>query len=123
MAIPLGSLAAYGLVRGDFPGKGCITYLIPSPLVIPVIITAVPGSGIVSRTVHSSTTLAYCLSREAGNLAARVPSRTQVSRLATTSSAFSSPYSTSWNFMPWRMRITHPVGDCISISFEELYVA
>jgi putative spermidine/putrescine transport system permease protein len=41
IAVPLGSLAAYGLVRGDFPGKGCIAYLILSPLVIPVIITAV----------------------------------------------------------------------------------
>ena len=41
LAVPLGSLAAYGLVRGDFPGKGCITYLILAPLIIPVIITAV----------------------------------------------------------------------------------
>jgi putative spermidine/putrescine transport system permease protein len=41
LAVPLGSLAAYGLVRGQFPGKGFITYVIISPLVIPVIITAV----------------------------------------------------------------------------------
>jgi putative spermidine/putrescine transport system permease protein len=41
LSVPLGSLAAYGLIRGNFSGKGFITYLIISPLVIPVIITAV----------------------------------------------------------------------------------
>ena len=40
-AVPLGSLAAYGLVRGRFPGKAVLNSLIIAPLVVPLIIVAI----------------------------------------------------------------------------------
>lgn len=41
VAVVLGSLAAYGLVRGRFPGKKIINSLIISPMVAPILVTAV----------------------------------------------------------------------------------
>jgi len=41
LAVILGSLAAYGLVRGRFPGKNLINSLIISPMVAPILVTAV----------------------------------------------------------------------------------
>ena len=41
LAVILGSLAAYGLVRGRFPGKNFIKSLINSPMVAPNQVTAV----------------------------------------------------------------------------------
>jgi len=41
IAVILGSLAAYGLVRGRFPGKSFINSLIISPMVAPILVTAV----------------------------------------------------------------------------------
>lgn len=41
VSVSVGSLAAYGLVRGRFPGKDVIGALIISPIVVPMIITAV----------------------------------------------------------------------------------
>ena len=41
IAVILGSLAAYGLVRGRFPGKKLINSLIISPMVAPILVTAV----------------------------------------------------------------------------------
>ena len=41
IAVILGSLAAYGLVRGRFPGKNLINSLIISPMVAPILVTAV----------------------------------------------------------------------------------
>ena len=41
IAVILGSLAAYGLVRGRFPGKNLINALIISPMVAPILVTAV----------------------------------------------------------------------------------
>lgn len=41
VSVSLGSLAAYGLVRGRFPGKTVLNALIISPIIVPVIITAV----------------------------------------------------------------------------------
>jgi ABC-type spermidine/putrescine transport system permease subunit II len=40
-AVILGSLAAYGIVRGRFPGKNFINSLIIAPMVAPVLVTAV----------------------------------------------------------------------------------
>jgi putative spermidine/putrescine transport system permease protein len=40
-ATVLGTLAALGIVRGQFPGRGLINVIIVSPLVVPVIIVAV----------------------------------------------------------------------------------
>ena len=41
LATSLGTLAALGTVRGQFPGKGAINGLILSPLIVPVIIIAI----------------------------------------------------------------------------------
>jgi putative spermidine/putrescine transport system permease protein len=41
LAVTLGSLAAYGLVRGRFPGKNFINSVIISPMVAPILVTAV----------------------------------------------------------------------------------
>ena len=41
IAVILGSLAAYGLVRGRFPGKNFINSVIISPMVAPILVTAV----------------------------------------------------------------------------------
>ncbi len=41
VSVSLGSLAAYGLVRGRFPGKTVLNALIISPIIVPMIITAV----------------------------------------------------------------------------------
>jgi ABC-type spermidine/putrescine transport system permease subunit II len=40
-AVILGSLAAYGIVRGQFPGKNFINSLIIAPMVAPILVTAV----------------------------------------------------------------------------------
>jgi putative spermidine/putrescine transport system permease protein len=40
-AVSLGSLAAYGLVRGRFPGKNFLNSLIISPMVAPILVSAV----------------------------------------------------------------------------------
>ncbi|MEE9323998.1 MAG: ABC transporter permease subunit [Dehalococcoidia bacterium] len=41
LSVPLGSIAAYGLVRGRFPGKAVLNSLIISPLIVPLIIVAI----------------------------------------------------------------------------------
>jgi len=41
VSIPIGSVAAYGLSRGDFPGKNLVRALLVAPLIVPTIITAV----------------------------------------------------------------------------------
>jgi len=41
VSIILGSLAAYGLVRGRFPGKNFINAVIISPMIAPILVTAV----------------------------------------------------------------------------------
>ena len=41
LSVTLGSLAAYGLIRGRFPGRLLINSLIISPLIIPLVIVAV----------------------------------------------------------------------------------
>jgi ABC-type spermidine/putrescine transport system permease subunit II len=41
VSVILGSLAAYGLVRGRFPGKSFLNSLIISPMVAPILVTAV----------------------------------------------------------------------------------
>jgi len=41
LATTLGTLAAYALVRGDFPGKNLVSALLISPLIIPVVMVAI----------------------------------------------------------------------------------
>jgi putative spermidine/putrescine transport system permease protein len=52
VCVPLGSLAAYGLVRGTFPGRDLINYLLISPLIVPAIITAVALFMFLSRNAR-----------------------------------------------------------------------
>ena len=40
-AVPLGTLASYGLVRGRFKGKAIINSIIITPLIVPILITAI----------------------------------------------------------------------------------
>ena len=39
VAVPLGALVSYGLVRGSFPGKGILSGLVLTPLIIPTTMT------------------------------------------------------------------------------------
>lgn len=41
LATTLGTLAALGLSRANFPGKGLVTAILLSPMIVPVVITAV----------------------------------------------------------------------------------
>lgn len=41
LAASLGTLAALGLTRADFPGKGLVMALLLSPMIVPLVITAV----------------------------------------------------------------------------------
>ncbi|MFQ5874545.1 MAG: ABC transporter permease [Dehalococcoidia bacterium] len=41
VAVPLGTLAAYGLTRGRFRGKPALNAVIISPLIVPILITAI----------------------------------------------------------------------------------
>lgn len=41
VSVPLGALAAYGLTRGRFWGKAVINAIIISPLIVPILITAI----------------------------------------------------------------------------------
>jgi putative spermidine/putrescine transport system permease protein len=52
VCVPLGSLAAYGLVRGSFVGRDLINYLLISPLIVPAIITAVALFMFLSRNAR-----------------------------------------------------------------------
>ena len=41
VSVPLGCLAAYGLTRGSYPGKALFSAIIVSPLIMPVLVTAI----------------------------------------------------------------------------------
>ena len=41
ISVPMGSLAAYGLTRGDYRGKAILKAIIVSPLIMPVLVTAI----------------------------------------------------------------------------------
>ena len=41
VSVPIGALAAYGLARGRFRGKAIINAIIISPLIVPILITAI----------------------------------------------------------------------------------
>ena len=41
ISVPLGSLAAYGLTRGSYRGKALFNAIIVSPLIMPVLVTAI----------------------------------------------------------------------------------
>ncbi|MFQ5933823.1 MAG: ABC transporter permease [Dehalococcoidia bacterium] len=41
VAVPLGTLAAYGLTRGRFRGKSVLNAILISPLIVPILVTAI----------------------------------------------------------------------------------
>ena len=61
LATTLGSLTAYGLVRGRFPGKNIINSFIISPMVTPVLVTAVAIYKIYSDLRLTGTLLGFTL--------------------------------------------------------------
>ncbi len=60
-ATTLGSLAAYGLIRGRFPGKNIINSFIISPMVTPVLVTAVAVYKIYSDLGLTGTLIGFTL--------------------------------------------------------------
>ena len=60
-ATVLGSLTAYGLVRGRFPGKNLINSFIISPMVTPVLVTAVAVYKIYSDLGLTGTLIGFTL--------------------------------------------------------------
>ncbi len=60
-ATTLGSLAAYGLIRGRFPGKNLINSFIISPMVTPVLVTAVAVYKIYSDLGLTGTLFGFTL--------------------------------------------------------------
>ncbi len=53
VAIPVGTLAAYGLSRGSYRGKPFLNAIIISPLIVPVLITAIALFFFLSKTLRS----------------------------------------------------------------------
>ncbi len=61
LATTLGSLAAYGLIRGRFPGKNIVNSFIISPMVTPVLVTAVAVYKIYSDLGLTGTLIGFTL--------------------------------------------------------------
>ncbi len=61
LATTVGSLAAYGLIRGRFPGKSIINSFIISPMVTPVLVTAVAVYKIYSDLGLTGTLIGFTL--------------------------------------------------------------
>lgn len=61
VATALGSLAAYGLVRGRFPGKTIVNSFIISPMVTPILVTAVAIYKIYADLGLTGTILGFVL--------------------------------------------------------------
>ena len=53
LAIPVGTLAAYGLSRGNYKGKTFLNAIIISPLIVPLLITAIALFFFLSDTLRS----------------------------------------------------------------------
>ncbi len=60
-SVTLGSLAAYALVRGDFPGKRILNALILLPIIVPTLVTAVAVFLIFSRLRLSGTIIGFVI--------------------------------------------------------------
>jgi ABC-type spermidine/putrescine transport system permease subunit II len=61
ISVILGSLAAYGLVRGRFPGKNFLNSLIISPMVAPILVTAVAIFILFSRVGLNGTLTGFII--------------------------------------------------------------
>ena len=53
VAVPIGALAAYGLTRGRFWGKNVLNAVIISPLIVPILITAIALFFFLSKALRS----------------------------------------------------------------------
>ena len=53
LAVPIGALASYGLVRGRYRGKSILNALIISPLIVPILITAIALFFFLSNSLRS----------------------------------------------------------------------
>ena len=53
VAVPIGALAAYGLTRGRFWGKNILNAVIISPLIVPILITAIALFFFLSKALRS----------------------------------------------------------------------
>ena len=53
VAVPVGALAAYGLSRGSYRGKSVLNAIILSPLVMPVLVTAIALFFFLSKSLRS----------------------------------------------------------------------
>ena len=53
VAVPIGALAAYGLTRGKFWGKNILNAVIISPLIVPILITAIALFFFLSKALRS----------------------------------------------------------------------
>lgn len=60
-SVILGSLAAYGLVRGRFPGKNFINSIIIAPMVAPILVTAVAVFILFSRLGLNGTLTGFVI--------------------------------------------------------------
>ncbi|MCH8088696.1 MAG: ABC transporter permease [Chloroflexi bacterium] len=53
LAVPIGALASYGLARGRYRGKSILNALIISPLIVPILITAIALFFFLSNSLRS----------------------------------------------------------------------
>ena len=53
VAVPIGALAAYGLSRGTYRGKSVLNAIIISPLVMPILVTAIALFFFLSKSLRS----------------------------------------------------------------------
>ncbi|MEE9248414.1 MAG: ABC transporter permease [Dehalococcoidia bacterium] len=53
LAVPIGALASYGLARGRYRGKSILNALIISPLIVPILITAIALFFFLSKSLRS----------------------------------------------------------------------
>ena len=62
LSLALGVPAAFGLVRGRFPGRNALAALFMTPLIVPLVIIAIALYGLYLSIGLSGTTLAFVLS-------------------------------------------------------------
>ncbi len=61
VAVPLGSLAAYGLVRGTFVGRNSLRFFILLPIIVPALVTAIAMFKLFASMGITGTLLGFVL--------------------------------------------------------------
>lgn len=61
VAVPIGSLAAYALVRGTFIGRKSISFLMLLPIIVPTLVTAIAVFKVFSQFKLSGTILGFVI--------------------------------------------------------------